>query len=174
MFNRENLFKFVFIIYKIYDMNDNKNLFKDTIKVLESEIEKDQSILNEKIEALIALKKLLPNNITMLNDSSYDESADTQILSLFEKGIIKYAVKRSEIQAVFEKEYHSKKNVGAGLPKLKRTNRLVMVRYNGQKGYSFWGLPSWIEGNTFIDEYRPERKYLPEKIIKVEIVNDEK
>lgn len=155
-------------------MDIYKTSLKSTIKVLESEISKEQRALNEKIEALNALKKLLPDNIQFSGETSYLENADTQIMSLFDKGIIKYAIRRSELQQIFELEFNSKKNVGAGLPKLKKSGRLIQIRYNGLKGCSFWVLPSWIEGNNVKDEFKPERKYLPEKIIKFEIVNDEK
>lgn len=155
-------------------MDIYKTSLKGTIKVLESEILKEQHALNEKIEALAALKKLLPDNIQFSGETSYLENADTQIMSLFEKGIIKRAIRRSELQQIFELEYNTKKNVGAGLPKLKKSGRLIQIRYNGQKGYSFWGLPYWVEGNEFKEGFTPEIKYLPEKITKFEIFNDEK
>ena len=153
-------------------MDIYKTSLKGTIKVLESEIDKEQRVLNEKIEALNALKKLLPDNIQFSGETSYLENADTQIMSLFEKGTIKRAIRRSELQQLFESEYNTKKNVGAGLPKLKKSGKLIMVRYNGQKGNSFWGLPEWIENDQFRNEFKPERKYLPENITKFEIIND--
>lgn len=153
-------------------MDIYKTSLKGTIKVLESEIEKEQRALNEKINALTALKKLLPDNIQFSGETSYLENADTQIMALFEKGIIKRAIRRSELQEIFESEYNTKKNVGAGLPKLKKCGKLIMLRYNGQKGYSFWGLPSWVQNNQFIKGCDPESKYLPERILKSEIIND--
>ena len=151
-------------------MIQHKNTIKDTIKVLESEIEAEQSILNDKINALNALKKLLPPKVELSNDGE-EQTADNQIMSLFEDKI-RYAVRRSELQALFEMEFNSNKNVGAGLPKLKRTGKLKMVRYNGQKGFSFWCLPSWIEGNDIKEGYKPAKNLLPEKIFKSEIVED--
>ena len=147
-------------------MEDFELNIKGSIKVLENQIEKEQNATAKKIEALNMLRELLPKNIIL------DQSADIQVYSLFEKGLIKYAARRSELQETFEREFQSNKNVGAGLPRLKKSGKLIMVRYNGQKGYSFWGLPQWIENNQFKDEFKPERKYLPERIMKVEIVND--
>lgn len=149
----------------------NRNII-ETIKTLEIEIDRDQHLLNRKKDALEALRLILPDRVKLSND--YAVNADVQIYSLFEKKIIRRAVRRSQIQQIFTEEYNSLKNVGAGLPKLKREGKLVLVTYNGKKGDSYWGLPAWTEGNDFKEQFKPQLSLLPKKIFKSEISHNEK
>lgn len=52
---------------------------------------------------------------------------------------------------------------------LKRSGRLVIIKYNQSNKLSFWDLSEWVGDNDFQDEYKP-LEYLPDNIENIEVI----
>jgi hypothetical protein len=85
-----------------------------------------------------------------------------QVLWIFENKISK-ACKLKDIQKTYEELAGSDKvNIQNTARKLKKESKLLFVRYNEKNVLSFWGHPSWIDGNDFKNEYKPDMESLPD------------
>lgn len=100
---------------------------------------------------------------------------DKQILWLFENHFDS-AVKLKKVQDQYEdivKEYGGRaEKITNVARRLKKKGRLVVVKYNNMNTASFWGFPSWIEGNDFKKEFRPDESELPIDIQSSEVTRD--
>ena len=95
--------------------------------------------------------KIFPTKVTL----------DKQILWIFNNSINK-ALKLTEFQKIFN-EHIGKDSIRIDnkARQLKKDGKLVLVKYDGKNILSFWGLPSWIEGNDFKAEHKPGEDSLP-------------
>lgn len=39
---------------------------------------------------------------------------------------------------------------------LRAEGKLIFVKYNGRNKLCYWGLPSWVEGNDYKNDFRPD------------------
>lgn len=92
---------------------------------------------------------------------------DKQILWLFDN-VIENAVKISEVNEIYQKYSGNNDRVNNVARRLKELGKLKVVKYNNSNTLSFWGLPSWIEENDFLEEFKPHVDSLP-----IEINNSE-
>ena len=96
---------------------------------------------------------------------------DKQILWIFEN-VINKGLKLTEFQRIFNEHIGNDSiKIDNKARKLKKEGKLILVKYNDKHIHSFWGLPSWIEGNDFKQEYRPDADLLPE-VISSEVVRE--
>lgn len=87
---------------------------------------------------------------------------DKQILWIFENSLTR-GLKLTEFQKIFNEHIG---NDGIKIENkarhMKKDGKLVLVKYNSKHIHSFWGLPSWIEGNDFAPAHKPNEEQLPE------------
>lgn len=103
---------------------------------------------------------------------------DKQVIWLFEN-VFKKGIKLQELQDKYNelKGLDSKGKeirVDNTARRLKKQEKLAVVKYNGSNKNAFWGLPSWIEGNDFDNEHRPNENKLPLDIEFSEVVIGDK
>lgn len=129
--------------------------------------------LFKKVEAIDTVLKLYGYDVDKLN--SGDEKSeltnskifpskvtlDKQILWIFENSI-NNALKLTEFQKIYNEHIGKDSiNVDNKVRQLKKDGKLVLVKYDGKNILSFWGLPSWIEGDDFKSEHKPSPETLP-------------
>lgn len=96
---------------------------------------------------------------------------DKQILWIFENSISR-GTKLKEVQRIFNEHMGNDSiNIDSRARIMKTEGKLLVVKYNGKHVHSFWGLPSWIEGNDFKATHKPEEEFLPSDITSSEINN---
>lgn len=87
---------------------------------------------------------------------------EKQILWLFENKITK-ALKLKSVQDLYNAQIgNDSTKIDNTVRRLRTESKLLFVKYNDKNILSYWGLPNWVDGNDFKDEYRPDAESLPE------------
>lgn len=105
-----------------------------------------------------------------INDEVFPikQRKDKQILWLF-NNVFTGAIKIGEIKEVFQKYSGNEDRIDNVVRRLKRENKLKLVKYNENNILSYWGLPNWVGEKDFLAEFKPDQDLLPE-IISSEVV----
>lgn len=123
-------------------------------------------------ETLMKLQRGKPSVI--VNTFPISEKRPEKVLWLF-RNVFKTGLRSFQIQEAFN-QFNGVSTSGkeikleGTLRGLKKSGKLVIVKYNQSNKLSFWGLSEWIEGNDFKNEYKP-KEYLPEVIDSLEIIS---
>lgn len=150
------------------------------------ELLKEKESLKNRIAAIeLLLDSYGYNNVTnhgtgQINFKPHEEKnsfpkkarRDKQVLWIF-KNSLNSAAKLNTIQKKYEELSGTENKISNIARRLKKDGKLVVVKYNKQNRSSFWGLPEWIDGKDFIDEYRPNENMLPLDIEDTEVVTGE-
>lgn len=140
-----------------------------------------ESLLQEK-ELLIKrlkyiddfLNKLDPNSINLSeNEFPLSSTKPQKVLWLFEN-IFDRAVRFLEVQEAFNHynglDTNGKQiNLEGTIRGLKKSGKLVIVKYNKSNKLSFWGLNDWVNEKGLKNDYIP-KDYLPNKIESIEVI----
>lgn len=87
---------------------------------------------------------------------------EKQLIWLFENQLTN-GLKLKEVQQIYNELVGSdSKNIENTARRLKREGKLILVKYNRKHLHSYWGLPSWVEGNGFKNKHKPDMELLPE------------
>lgn len=114
----------------------------------------------------------LEENQFQVNTFPISEKRPEKVLWLF-RNVFRTGVRSFQIQEAFN-QFNGLSSKGKEiklegiLRGLKRSGRLVIVKYNQSNKLSFWGLSEWVEDNDFKDEYKP-LEYLPDNIESIEV-----
>ncbi|MCD9580847.1 hypothetical protein [Tenacibaculum maritimum] len=142
---------------------------------------KEKELLLKRLEYIDAtLMRLYRNespnkvkeNYFDINTFPISERNPQKVLWLFQN-VFKTGLRSFQIQEAFNQFNGLSSNgkeikLEGTLRGLKKSSKLVIVKYNQSNKLSFWGLSEWIEGNDFKDEYKPI-KFLPNKIENIEV-----
>jgi|SRR6218665_1625049 len=140
------------------------------------EAKKEEAILLEKLAIVKNVIAYWGNGQNFSTNESISglvfpskSSKEKQIIWLFENKI-SHAIKLKSVQDLYNEHVgNDKTNIDNLVRRLKKESKLSFVKYNGKNILSFWGLPSWIEGNDFKVDYKPDPESLPE-IISSEVI----
>lgn len=154
------------------------------MEVIDNLIEKRKDILNQ-LEAIDTVLKIYgyqgsdyhynkteptPQNIGVF---PFKATKEKQILWIFENRINK-ACKLKDIQKAYnEASGKTDVNIDNTARKLKKDSKLVFVQYNDKNLLSFWGLPTWLEGDDFKEQYKPDMESLPDIVKSVVMIGDD-
>lgn len=143
---------------------------------------KEKEILLKRLEYIDAtLMKLMKNEVPekleeshfQVNTFPISEKRPEKVLWLFQN-VFKTGVRSFQIQEAFN-QFNGLSSTGneikleGTLRGLKKSGKLVIVKYNQSNKLSFWGLSEWIEDNDFKNEYKP-LEYLPDEIENIEVI----
>jgi len=160
---------------------------KDTIdmEVIENLIEKRKDVLKqlEAIDTVLKLYGYVGTDYKFNNTEATTQTSNVfpskgtrekQVLWIFENKISR-ACKLKELQTVYN-ELRGKDdiNIDNTARKLKKDSKLIFVQYNSKKLLSFWGLPTWLEGDDFKEEHKPEADGLPDLVTSIVMIGEEK
>lgn len=87
---------------------------------------------------------------------------DKQILWIFENSLTR-GLKLTEFQRIFNEHIgNDSTKIDNKARQMKKEGKLLLVKYNNKHIHSFWGLPTWIDGNDFMLAHKPSEEQLPE------------
>lgn len=143
---------------------------------------KEKELLLKRLEYIDAtlmklLQNELPKNIKenhfQVNTFPISEKRPEKVLWLF-RNVFKTGLRSFQIQEAFNQfnglSSNSKEiKLEGTLRGLKKSGKLVIVKYNQSNKLSFWGLSEWVNDDGFKDEYTP-KDYLPNNIENIEVI----
>lgn len=133
------------------------------------ELIKEESALVQRLELVRATIKAYGAEASESNKSNINPGAfptkartDKQLLWIFENSLSK-GLKLKELQEKYNSLLgNDSVNIDNVARRLKREGKLVIVKYNDKNLLSYWGLPSWIDGDNFKEVHLPDAEALPE------------
>ncbi|CAA0208092.1 hypothetical protein [Tenacibaculum maritimum] len=143
---------------------------------------KEKELLLKRLEYIDATLMRLyrnesPNKIEEnyfdINTFPISERNPQKVLWLFQN-VFKTGLRSFQIQEAFNQFNGLSSNgkeikLEGTLRGLKKSGKLVIVKYNQSNKLSFWGLSDWVNDDGFKDEYKP-LEYLPNLIESTEII----